>query len=370
MSETTQAENELTETLQTENELIPATILTGFLGAGKTTLLNRILTEPHGMKIAVIENEYGETSIDSELLVQAEEQVVMMNNGCLCCTVRGDLLNILTDLADKKASGELDFDRIVIETTGLADPTPIAQTFFLEEGICSRYRLDGVVTLVDAKHGHKQLDDNKEAQAQVGFADRIFLTKLDLVPPETEASLRARLSSINARAPIERADFGKADIRHVLEVNGFNLDGALELSPDFLGKSEHHHDDHDEHHHHHDHDCSEYGCDCHHKYAEVHHDDEVSSFVLRSSKPMDMDRFDQFLTDLIERYADDLMRYKGIVNFEGYDIRYVFQGVHDVAGCSEGKPWGSDPRETVVVFIGRNLPKDIIEQEFNRTLVQ
>ena len=352
-----------------EMSLIPTTILTGFLGAGKTTLLNRILTEHHGMKIAVIENEYGEVGIDGDLLVQSDEQVVTMNNGCLCCSIRGDLLDAMVGLAQKRDAGILDFDRVIIETTGLADPTPIAQTFFLEEAICSRYRLDAVITLVDAKHAHQQLDANKEAQAQVGFADKLFLSKLDLVDDATERSLRKRLSTINPRAPIDRVNFGDADLKTVLDVKGFNLDAALELSPDFLGKTESHchHDHHDDcgcHHH----DCEE-GCKHEGHYHQVEHNDAVGSFVIRTDKAIDMERFDQFLTDLIERYSDDLMRYKGIVNFEGCDIRYVFQGVHDVAAVSEGKPWQpDDARESIIIFIGLNLPKEIIEQEFNRTL--
>lgn len=361
---------------ENDADLIPTTILTGFLGAGKTTLLNRILTEHHGMKIAVIENEYGEVDIDGGLLVQSEEQVVMMNNGCLCCTIRGDLLDAMVGLAKKRDEGILDFDRVIIETTGLADPTPIAQTFFLEEAICSRFRLDAVITLVDAKHAHKQLDDNTEAQAQVGFADRIFLSKLDLVDEATEKSLRKRLSTINPRAEIRKVHFGDTDLNTVLDVNGFNLDAVLELSPDFLGKEEDHqphhecagdcnHHDHEHHHH----DCKE-GCDCTDHYHQVEHNDAVGSFVVRTHAPIDMEKFDTFLTDLIEHYDQDLMRYKGIVNFKDMDIRYVFQGVHDVAAVSEGKPWGTDEeRESIIVFIGKDLPKDIIEQEFNRTLV-
>ena len=210
--------------------LIPATILTGFLGAGKTTLLNRILREPHGMKIAVIENEFGEENIDNEILVQeSNEQIVEMSNGCICCTVRGDLIAGLGQLAQKRRDGVLQFDRVVIETTGLANPGPVAQTFFMDEDIGLSYLLDGVITVVDASHAMQQLDRFEEAQRQIGFADRVLLSKTDLCSAESVSALETRLKRINPRAPIMRSDFGKAPIEEILDIRGFNLNEKLEI---------------------------------------------------------------------------------------------------------------------------------------------
>ena len=215
--------------------LIPVTILTGFLGSGKTTLLNRILQQPHGHRIAVIENEFGEAGIDNELLVQdRDEQIIEMNNGCICCTVRGDLIRILNDLRGRRESGDLKFDRVVIETTGLADPGPVAQTFFLDDEIAEYYLLDAVITVVDAKHGDKQLDEHKEAVEQVGFADRILLSKVDVTPEAEREKLRQRLVRINPRAPIKPVNFGNADIADILDIRGFNLNAILEIDPEFL----------------------------------------------------------------------------------------------------------------------------------------
>lgn len=213
---------------------IPVTILTGFLGAGKTTLLNRILQEQHGQRIAVIENEFGETGIDGELLIQGDEQIVEMNNGCICCTVRGDLVRILGDLAQKRAAKEISFDRVIIETTGLADPAPVAQTFFVEDDVYANYHLDAIITVVDAVHAMQQLDAHHEAQEQVGFADRILLSKTDLVTPEAVSALSARLQNINSRATIHNVHFGQTDLRQILDIDGFSLDAILEIEPDFL----------------------------------------------------------------------------------------------------------------------------------------
>lgn len=270
-------------------ELIPTTILTGFLGAGKTTLLNRILQEQHGMRIAVIENEFGQENIDNEILVQdSGEQIVEMNNGCICCTVRGDLIVALTGLAQKRAAGELHFDRVVIETTGLANPGPVAQTFFVGEEVGTHYMLDAVVTVVGARHAMDQLDQHEEAQRQVGFADKMLLSKTDLVTGDELATLTARLKRINPRAPIGKADFGRAPLTDVLDLKGFNLNDKLELDPDFLETEQAHDDDHvhDEHcGHDHGHNHS-HGDDGHdHNHHHGHHSDDIAAFVFKSTRP-------------------------------------------------------------------------------------
>ncbi len=218
-----------------EAKLVPVTVLTGFLGAGQTTLLNRILSEQHGHRIAVIENEFGPEGIDNELLVtDTNEQIVEMNNGCICCTVRGDLVRILADLKRKREAKELDFERVIIETTGMANPGPVTQTFFIEDDIASYYLLDSVITIVDAKHGHDTLDKQEEAQNQVGFADRILMSKTDLVDAGEQASLRERLVHINPRAPITPVNFGQVPLKDVLDLRGFNLNAILEIDPEFL----------------------------------------------------------------------------------------------------------------------------------------
>ena len=309
---------------------VPVTILTGFLGSGKTTLLNRILKEDHGLKIAVIENEFGEEGIDNELLLQSsDEQIVEMNNGCICCTVRGDLVRILGDLRDRRESGAIKFDRVVIETTGMADPGPVAQTFFIDDDIADYYLLDAVITLVDAKHGNTQLNGQKEVQEQVGFADRIWLSKADLVSAEELASLTTRLSRINPRAPIKPMRFGDAPISELLDIRGFNLNSILEINPQFLVSDEH------------------------------EHDDNVQSFVFRSNRPFDSSKLEDFLSGIIQVYGQDMLRYKGVLFMKGSDRQTVFQGVHQMMGADQGKRWppGEKP-SSKMVFIGRNLPKD------------
>ena len=311
------------------NGLIPATILTGFLGSGKTTLLNRILTEQHGEKIAVIENEFGETGIDNEILLQdGEEQIVEMNNGCICCTVRGDLVRILGDLARKRSNGELSFDRVIIETTGLADPGPVAQTFFMDEDINNQYVLDAILTVVDAKHAAQQLDEHREAQEQVGFADRILISKTDLVSDEDAGVLAKRMRRMNPRAAQIRIHFGKADIRDILDIRGFNLNSILDVAPDFLTGDRH------------------------------EHDDRIKSFVWKDERALDMEKIETFLSMLVQTYGADMLRYKGVLNIAGEPRRMIFQGVHMLMGGSPGKPWApGDRRESTMVFIGRDLPR-------------
>ena len=313
-----------------ETNMVPVTILTGFLGSGKTTLLNRILKEDHGQRIAVIENEFGEIGVDNDIIETGDEQIVEMNNGCICCTVRGDLIRILGTLREKRDEGKLKFDRVVIETTGMADPGPVAQTFFTDEEIGNYYLLDSIITLVDAKHAPKQLDEFHEAQEQVGFADRILMSKTDLVSEEQTQSLSQRLKRMNPRAPIKKVHFGEAPIEEVLDIRGFNLNAILQLDPEFL-------------------------TDSHHE-----HHDEVESFVFKSDKPFDGQKLEQFLSGMIQVYGPDLLRYKGVLWMKGNPRRVVFQGVHMMMGGDLGKPWGKNEKKgSVMVFIGKKLPKDI-----------
>nr|WP_315593386.1 GTP-binding protein [uncultured Cupriavidus sp.] len=351
------------------SKLIPVTILTGFLGSGKTTLLKRILNEQHGMKIAVIENEFGEENIDNEILVQdGREQIVQMSNGCICCTIRGDLVQALSDLITQRDEGKLDFDRVVIETTGVANPGPVAQTFFMDEEIASRYLLDAVITLVDAKHGNLQLDKQEEAQRQVGFADVIFITKSDLVGTAEVDDLRHRLLHMNPRAPIHTANFGVAPIETIFDLRGFNLNEKLEIDPDFLRAEEHEHDhEHDHEHgehcgtdcgHDHDHDHGHGHAHDHHHHH--HHTDRISSFVFRSDKPFHYGKLEEFLSGILSVYGEKLLRYKGVLFMDGVDRKVVFQGVHQLMGSDVGAKWGDETPGTKMVFIGVDLPRDAI----------
>ncbi|MYM32769.1 GTP-binding protein [Duganella sp. FT94W] len=346
--------------------MIPTTILTGFLGAGKTTLLNRILQEEHGMKIAVIENEFGQENIDNEILVQdSSEQIVEMNNGCICCTVRGDLIVALSNLARKREAGEIQFDRVVIETTGLANPGPVAQTFFVDDEVGANYMLDAVVTVVDARHAMAQLDQHEEAQRQVGFADKLLLSKTDLVSEAQAAELTARLRRINPRAPIGTSDFGRAPIADVLDLKGFNLNDKLELDPDFLLTEQTHeeghvHDEHCGHHHH------EHAHDHHHS----HHTDDIAAFVFKSNRPFNTAKLDEFLGGLIDVYGPRMLRYKGVLFMQDADRKVVFQGVHQIMGSDLGAKWAeNDVRGSKMVFIGKNLPKDIFISGLEQCLV-
>ena len=321
--------------------LIPVTILTGFLGSGKTTLLNYILKQPHGHRIAVIENEFGEAGIDNELLIQDQgEQIIEMNNGCICCTVRGDLVRILGELAAKRKEGAVKFDRVVIETTGLADPAPVAQTFFVDEDITRNFMLDAIVTLVDAKHAPRQLDEHHEAQEQVGFADRILLTKTDLVDAAEVQALRQRLTHMNPRAKISESRKGVAALDDLLDIRGFNLNAILEIEPDFLSDVTH------------------------------EHDDDITSFVFRDTRPMDLEKIEDFLSAIVQVYGAQLLRYKGILNIAGLEQRVVFQGVHMLMGSDLGAPWkGGEVRESKMVFIGKDMPREELEKGFSQSVV-
>lgn len=342
--------------------MIPVTILTGFLGSGKTTLLKRILNEQHGMKIAVIENEFGEENIDNEILVQEQdEQIVQMSNGCICCTIRGDLVRALGDLVARKRSGEIAFERVVIETTGLANPGPVAQTFFVDNEIADEYVLDAIITLVDAKHANAQLDEHEVAQRQVGFADRLFITKSDLVDEAPLEDLRHRLVHMNPRATIKIVNFGEADIKEIFDLRGFNLNAKLEIDPAFLAEDGHAHS-HDDHAHcDHDHGHCTHEGHTHDHPHHAHHDDRIKSFVYRNDRPFDANKLEDFLGGVLQIYGERLLRYKGVLYMKGVDRKVVFQGVHQMMGSDLAAKWLPVEKKTnKMVFIGINLPEDLI----------
>ncbi len=339
--------------------LIPATVLTGFLGAGKTTLLKRVLSESHGLKIAVIENEFGEENIDNEILVaDTKEHIVQMSNGCVCCTIREDLRTTLQDLAEKRRKGELDFERVVIETTGLADPGPVAQTFFMDDEIAESFLLDAVLTLVDAKHAAQTLNDRQEARRQVGFADQLFISKSELVSAQELDALQHRLKHMNPRAPQHIVHFGEIAIDKVFDLRGFNLNTTLEIDPDFLSDGHHHHHEHGDHcdHPSHQHDHEEHG---HHH----HHEDDVKSFVFKADRALDPAKLEDFLGAIVNIYGPRMLRYKGVLNMKGTDRKVIFQGVHQLMGSDLGQAWAAgEKRTSKMVFIGIDLPKDIFQQ--------
>jgi len=348
--------------------LIPATILTGFLGSGKTTLLKRILSEAHGQKIAVIENEFGEENIDSDILVtESKEQIVQMSNGCVCCTIREDLREALQLLAAKKRQGLLDFDRVVIETTGLADPGPVAQTFFMDDEIAESYLLDSILTLVDAKHAPQQLNDRQEARRQVGFADQIFISKSELVSEAETEALIHRLKHMNPRAPQQKAHFGDVPLKDIFDLRGFNLNAKLDIDPDFLKEDEHEHHDHD---HAHGEHC-DHPSHAHEGHGHHHHtDDDVKSFVYKADRAFDPAKLEDFLGAVVNIYGPKMLRYKGVLNMKGTDRKVIFQGVHQLMGSDLGPEWGADEaRQSRMVFIGIELPRDILEQGLEQCLV-
>ena len=314
------------------NQQIPVTILTGYLGSGKTTLLKRILQDDHKHKIAVIENEFGEIGIDNELLFEDQkEQIIEMNNGCICCTVRGDLIRILGTLSTKRKLGEINFSHVVIETTGLADPAPVAQTFFVDDSVAENYQLDAIVTTVDARHAQQQLDEHHEAQEQIGFADRILITKEDLVNAKDMIYLRKRLVNMNPRAKILRSKFGDAPVSEILDIKGFRLDAILDIEPDFLSDVEH------------------------------EHDDDISSFVYENVNPFDIRKVQDFLGGIIQIYGPRLLRYKGIFYIKGRPNRVILQGVHMLIGTETGPIWKANEKKlSKMVFIGKELPRTLI----------
>ncbi|MEQ8399765.1 MAG: GTP-binding protein [Roseitalea porphyridii] len=329
---------------------LPVTVLTGYLGSGKTTLLNRILTENHGRKYAVIVNEFGEVGIDNDLIVDADEEVFEMNNGCICCTVRGDLIRILSGLM--KRAGQ--FDGIIVETTGLADPAPVAQTFFVDEDIAARTRLDAIVTVADARHLTDELGRAPEAQEQIAFGDIVLVNKTDLVGEDDLAAVEARIRRINPTAQIVRTQRADVPLETILGRHAFDLDRILENAPDFLGQeNDHHgHDHHGHDHHHHHHDVNR-------------HDEHVSSFSLVSEEPLDPEKFFPWVQTITQEFGIDLLRMKGIVAFPDDPKRYVAQAVHMMLEGDHSRPWREDePRVSRMVFIGRNLPRDIIEDGF------
>ena len=350
--------------------LIPVTILTGFLGSGKTTLLKRVLSEAHGQKIAVIENEFGEENIDSDILVSdTQEQIIQMSNGCICCTIREDLRNTLRDLAEKRRKGELDFERVVIETTGVADPGPVAQTFFMDEEIAESYLLDSILTLVDAKHATTQLNERQEARRQVGFADQIFISKADLVSKEEVNALMHRLKHMNPRAPQKAVHFGEVALSEVFDLRGFNLNTKLDIDPDFLKDDSHDHAGHHGHDHAHgeacDHPSHQHEGGHHHR-----HDDDVKSFVFKSERAFDPAKLEDFLGAIVNIYGPRMLRYKGVLHMKGTDRKVIFQGVHQLMGSDLGPPWADgEQRISKMVFIGIDLPQDIFLQGMAQSLV-
>jgi G3E family GTPase len=353
-------------TIPTVQGLIPATILTGFLGAGKTTLLKRVLSEAHGQKIAIIENEFGEENIDNEILVaDTSEQIIQMNNGCVCCTIREDLRSTLSDLAEKRRKGELHFDRVVIETTGLADPGPVAQTFFMDDEIAESYLLDSVLTLVDAKHADETLDTRQEARRQIGFADQIFISKSELVEPAALDALMHRIKHMNPRAPQRKVHFGEVPIAEVFDLKGFNLNAKLDIDPDFLKADDHGHD-------HHDHEHGEHCDHPSHQHDHKHHahDDDVKSFVFRSKKAFNPAKLEDFLGAIVQVYGPKMLRYKGVLFMKGSDRKVIFQGVHQLMGSDLGPKWApGEEKGSKVVFIGVDLPKDVLLQGLEQCLV-
>jgi G3E family GTPase len=343
----------------------PVTVLTGYLGAGKTTLLNRILSEDHGKRYAVIVNEFGEIGIDNDLVVGADEEVFEMNNGCVCCTVRGDLIRVVQGLMKRQSAAGRGFDGIVIETTGLADPGPVAQTFFVDEEVRAKARLDSVTTVVDAKHVHLRLDDSREAREQIAFADQIVLNKTDLVSEAELAGVEARLRRLNPLAPIHRAERSNVPLETVLGRGGFDLDRILELEPEFLnpahGEAGHVHDEHCEHDHDQGHEHHDHG----HEHHDHVHDDDIKGVSLSLRQPVDPQKVTNWLNDLLARQGPDILRAKGILDVKGDERRLVFQAVHMILEGDFQRPWrDGDDRYSRMVFIGRNLDEALLKVGF------
>jgi G3E family GTPase len=354
----------------------PVTVLTGYLGAGKTTLLNRILTEDHGKKYAVIVNEFGEIGIDNDLIVGADEEVFEMNNGCVCCTVRGDLIRVVAGLMKRKGR----FDAIIIETTGLADPGPVAQTFFVDDEIKAKARLDSVTTVVDAKHILLRLSDSKEAREQIAFADQIVLNKADLVSEDDLRMIEARIRRMNPLAPIHRATRSNVPLSAILGRGGFDLDRIVQLEPDFLGPAHgeagHVHDEHCGHDHDHGHGHDHHGHDHgHDDQAHDHsgnvaatYDDDIKGVSLRLDRPVDAQAVTKWLNDLLAEQGPDILRAKGILDVKGEDKRLVFQAVHMILEGDLQRDWKpGEERYSRMVFIGRNLDEAKLRAGFEAT---
>jgi G3E family GTPase len=339
------------------NEKIPVTVLTGYLGAGKTTLLNRILSEPHGKKYAVIVNEFGEIGIDNDLIVGADEEVFEMNNGCICCTVRGDLIRIIDGLMRRKGK----FDAIIVETTGLADPAPVAQTFFVDENVGNKAKLDAVVTVADAKWLRDRLKDAPEAKNQIAFADVILINKTDLVSDAELREVEARIRGINPYAKLHRTQRAQIPLNEVLDRKAFDLERILDIEPAFLDTGD---DDHD----HHDHD---HGHAHSHGGLKHYHDEDMQSIALSTEKPLDADKFFPFIQNLTQAEGPNILRSKGILSLRDDPQRFVFQGVHMMLDGDHQREWRPDEkRESRVVFIGRNLPEEKIRKGFESCVAQ
>jgi G3E family GTPase len=348
---------------------IPVTVLTGYLGAGKTTLLNRILTENHGKKYAVIVNEFGEIGIDNDLVVDADEEVFEMNNGCVCCTVRGDLIKIVNGLMRRKGR----FDAIIVETTGLADPGPVAQTFFVDEDVKEKTRLDSVTTVVDAKHVLLRLSDSREAREQIAFADQIVLNKTDLVSEDDLRMIEARLRRLNPLAPIHRAQRSNVPLEAVLGRNSFDLERIVSLEPDFLnpahGEPGHVHDEACEHDHHHGHDHHHHHGHDHDAAHDHVHDEDIKGVSLTAEKPIDGQKITQWLNQLLAEQGPDILRAKGIIDVAGEERRLVFQAVHMILEGDLQRPWKPEERRySRLVFIGRNLDEAKLRRDFENTI--
>ena len=342
---------------------IPVTVLTGYLGAGKTTLLNRILSEPHGQKYAVIVNEFGEIGIDNDLVVGADEEVFEMNNGCICCTVRGDLVRIIDGLMRRKGK----FDAIIVETTGLADPAPVAQTFFVDETVGRKTKLDAVVTVADAKWLKDRLKDAPEAKNQIAFADVIIINKTDLVSAAELDEVEARIRGINPYAKLHRTERCAVPLAEVLGRNAFDLDRILDIEPEFLETDDHHHDHGHEHNHEqdHEHGHGDHGHHAHHGGLKHYHDEEMQSVSLQSDRPLDPDKFFPWVQNLVQEDGPSILRCKGILSFKDDPARFVFQGVHMILDGDHQREWKSDEKRTSrLVFIGRNLPQEKIRTGF------